>query len=100
MTTTTLCHPDETRPLSLAECAAVQGYPQDWAFTGTPEQKFRQVGNGVPPALGRAAGLPVTGLLDEGLADDGAERFRFVDLARPTRMSPRRNPVRRKAFTA
>lgn len=89
---TSLCHPDETRPLSLAECAAIQGFPPDWVFAGTPAERYRQVGNAVPPALGQAAGLAVAGLFDSVKTGGGTvvrERFRLADLASATRLHRR-----------
>jgi DNA (cytosine-5)-methyltransferase 1 len=54
---TALCHPGETRPLSVRECARVQGFPDDWTFVGAANQQYQQIGNAVPVALGRAIGL-------------------------------------------
>jgi DNA (cytosine-5)-methyltransferase 1 len=51
-----LCHPDEVRVLSLRECARIQGFPDDWAFSGTTADRYRQVGNAVPVRLGELAG--------------------------------------------
>lgn len=92
-TMTCLCHPDETRTTSVSECARIQGFPDDWVFTGNPGQKFTQVGNAVPPLLGQVVGLAVAGLLEGGPPADGVERFRVVDLAYGTRMSLRRKPA-------
>lgn len=89
-TMTCLCHPDETRTTSVAECACIQGYPDDWVFVGTADERFTQIGNAVPPGLGSAVGLAVAGLLDGGRPAEGLDRFRIVDLARESRMSLRR----------
>ena len=32
---TCICHPDETRPLSVREYARIQGFPDNWAFVGS-----------------------------------------------------------------
>lgn len=56
---TSLCHPDETRPLSLAECAAIQGFPPDYPFQGKLSQKYTQVGNAVPVGLAEAVGRAI-----------------------------------------
>lgn len=42
--------------LSVAQCAALQGFPADWTFTGNKSSQHRQVGNAVPPALAEAMG--------------------------------------------
>ena len=53
---TALCHPTETRALTLRECARVQEFPDDWVFIGSPSAQYAQVGNAVPVRLGRVAG--------------------------------------------
>lgn len=47
-------HPTEDRTLSLREGARLQGIPDHWTFVGRPYPVARQIGNGVPVALGRA----------------------------------------------
>lgn len=51
-----ICHPEATRPLSVRECARVQGFPDDWVFAGAMSQQYLQIGNAVPVHLGRAVG--------------------------------------------
>lgn len=51
-----LCHPSSLRPLSVDECAAIQGFPSDWHFSGSMSARYMQIGNAVPVALGRAVG--------------------------------------------
>lgn len=46
-------HPDENRPISFREAARLQGLPDSFQFSGTPQQIARQIGNGVPIGLGR-----------------------------------------------
>lgn len=53
---TDMCHPEELRPLSVAECARVQTFPDDWVFYGSITSKYRQIGNAVPVELARAVG--------------------------------------------
>ena len=53
---TGLCHPDETRPLSVREYARIQGFPDDWEFVGNTAAKYRQIGNAVPIVLGKVIG--------------------------------------------
>ena len=53
---TGLCHPDETRPLSIREYARIQGFPDNWDFKGTTAAKYRQIGNAVPIGLGKVIG--------------------------------------------
>ena len=61
---TSLCHPNELRPLSVGECSRVKGFPDDWHFVGTAAEKYKQVGNAVPVILGEVAGRALAGLLD------------------------------------
>jgi DNA (cytosine-5)-methyltransferase 1 len=53
---TGLIHPDEVRCLGLNECAALQSFPSSIAFQGQPRSQYQQVGNAVPPLLGKAIG--------------------------------------------
>lgn len=62
---TALCHPTETRALTLRECARVQEFPDDWEFRGTTAERYAQVGNAVPVRLGRICGEVVAATLDE-----------------------------------
>jgi DNA (cytosine-5)-methyltransferase 1 len=52
-------HPDQHRLVSVRECARSQGFPDTYKFYGTALDKHRQVGNAVPPPLGRALGLSI-----------------------------------------
>lgn len=53
---TSMCHPKELRALTVGEMAAVQEFPREWKFAGSPADKCRQIGNAVPPRLGQVAG--------------------------------------------
>jgi DNA (cytosine-5)-methyltransferase 1 len=56
---TSMCHPDEVRALSVGECARIQGFPDGWCFVGNVQQQMAQVGNAVPTRLGEVAGQVV-----------------------------------------
>nr|WP_255682365.1 DNA (cytosine-5-)-methyltransferase [Deinococcus sp. 6YEL10] len=60
---TGFCHPSETRPLAIREYARVQGFPDDWQFSGPLGAQYRQVGNAVPVALAEAVGRAVAAQL-------------------------------------
>ncbi len=47
-------HPNQNRVISLREAARLHSIPDEWAFAGLPTQIARQIGNSVPPRLGRA----------------------------------------------
>jgi len=49
-----ICHPEFTRPLSVRECARLQGFPDSWTFSGAMSQQYLQVGNAVPVNLAKA----------------------------------------------
>lgn len=81
---TSLCHPVETRALSLREYARIQEFPDGWEFSGTVSEKYRQVGNAVPTRLGRVAGNVIASCLDDVKArgwkrlDTAPDAFRIV----------------------
>lgn len=41
------------RRLSIRECAAIQTFPDDYMFYGTQRSQRKQIGNAVPPLLGK-----------------------------------------------
>ena len=61
---TALCHPTETRALTVREYSRIQEFPDDWKVCGTPAQQYAQIGNAVPVRLGRVAGDVVAASLE------------------------------------
>lgn len=53
---TSYYHPVESRYLTPREAAACQSFPNDFLFHGSQTAIFRQIGNAVPPLLGKALG--------------------------------------------
>jgi len=47
-------HPDEHRPITHAEAAFIQGFPESFLWCGNKSSIARQIGNAVPPPLARA----------------------------------------------
>lgn len=73
---TSLCHPDHVRALSLKEYAAIQEFPSDWQFCGKAQQQYAQVGNAVPVRLGEIAGQVVAQEMDRLASADWQPDFR------------------------
>ncbi|MBP9674998.1 MAG: DNA cytosine methyltransferase, partial [Bacteriovoracaceae bacterium] len=52
-------HPSQSRYLTAREAAACQSFPNDFIFTGSVTSQFRQIGNAVPPLLGKVLGIAI-----------------------------------------
>ena len=55
-------HPTQNRNLTVRECARIQTFPDDFAFTGSLSQQYQLVGNAVPPSFAKLIG---TSLLND-----------------------------------
>jgi len=67
MKATDLCHPEELRPLSVEEYAALQTFPKGYAFAGNLDDQYRQIGNAVPCAFGKVIGQHILNF-DRGIS--------------------------------
>ncbi|XP_025419403.1 DNA (cytosine-5)-methyltransferase 1-like [Sipha flava] len=56
-------HPDQNRVVSVRECARSQGFKDSFKFYGPIVNKHRQIGNAVPPPMGKAIGLEIVKVL-------------------------------------
>lgn len=65
-------HYKYNRVPTIRENARLQSFPDDFVFTGTRTQQNRQVGNAVPPLLGRALG--------EALLKTITRKIKVIDL--------------------
>jgi DNA (cytosine-5)-methyltransferase 1 len=68
---TSLCHPENVRALSVQEYARIQEFPDEWVFCGKTSEKYKQIGNAVPICLGKVTAQVVSDLLDEMQAPVG-----------------------------
>lgn len=76
---TMMCHPTKDRPLSVAEYARIQQFPDDWVFCGTINDKYRQIGNAVPVGLARAIGQVLVSV-DQNNAEVVVKRTRGTNV--------------------
>ena len=76
---TMMCHPVQDRPLSIREYARIQQFPDDWVFTGTNADKYKQIGNAVPIGLAFALGKAIVSVADN-CASIKTKRFRGTDV--------------------
>jgi DNA (cytosine-5)-methyltransferase 1 len=59
------CHPDEVRPFTVREYARIQSFPDEWEFSGSMGQQYKQIGNAVPVELAKAIGLSLINVLNQ-----------------------------------
>jgi len=58
-------HPTENRYLTQREAAKIQSFPNDFKFCGPLSSQWRQIGNAVPPLLGKALGFALLKMHDQ-----------------------------------
>lgn len=66
-------HPVLNRAISAREAARLQSFPDSYRFLGTKDSVYQQIGNAVPPILGRAVAEQVLLLLNPNLEYDKLE---------------------------
>ncbi|MBA4352513.1 MAG: DNA (cytosine-5-)-methyltransferase [Rhodobacter sp.] len=57
-------HPEQNRAISVREAARLQAFPDSFEFHGSKTDQYVQIGNAVPPLLGRAIGLAVRKVIE------------------------------------
>jgi len=57
-------HPNEDRPFTIREAARIQGFPDEYKFSGGKRDAFTLIGNAVPPPMGSFAASIIEGLLN------------------------------------
>lgn len=63
-------HPTQARGLTPREAARIQSYPDDYFFRGAYTKTYMQIGNSVPPLLGRVIAKVIKKYLMGSEADD------------------------------
>ncbi|PGH22870.1 DNA (cytosine-5-)-methyltransferase [Fusobacterium polymorphum] len=58
------CHPIEARPFTIRENARCQSFPDEWIFSGSIADQYRQVGNAVPVNLAYEVALEIRKALE------------------------------------
>jgi len=86
-----MCHPNESRPLSVRECARLQGFPDEWLFSGSMHQQYLQIGNAVPLALGEA----ISGTLGSSVTEESSHEKMLHTAVRVLRSSARNKAGRK-----
>lgn len=61
-------HPDQDRAISVREAARLQAFPDWFEFAGSKTDQYIQVGNAVPPLLGRAIGKTIREVIEGSVA--------------------------------
>ncbi|MFF3556461.1 DNA cytosine methyltransferase [Streptomyces tsukubensis] len=63
--------------LTVAQAAVIQGFPEDWFFSGGKTARYRQVGNAFPPPVAAAVGAAIKEALARTgpLHDDPSPEF-------------------------
>lgn len=69
------CHPEETRPFTVREYARIQTFPDDWIFTGSVSQQYKQIGNAVPVNLAKEIGYSLVKFLNRYYENENKEEL-------------------------
>ncbi|MBN1800917.1 MAG: DNA cytosine methyltransferase [Candidatus Lokiarchaeota archaeon] len=63
-------HPTQNRAISVREAARLQSFPDTYSFKGGLNQKYKQIGNAVPPLLAKRVAKTIKKSLDILLAPE------------------------------
>ncbi|BCK54243.1 cytosine-specific methyltransferase [Nocardia wallacei] len=60
--------------LTVRQAAIIQGFPDEWEFSGGKTAQYRQVGNAFPPPVAKAVGESILDVLQKAQKRDQAKR--------------------------
>ncbi|MCB9091240.1 MAG: DNA cytosine methyltransferase [Halobacteriovoraceae bacterium] len=63
-------HPTQLRKFTLRELAMIQSFPPDYQFKGSRTAVIKQIGNAVPPLLGKLFGLEIKKCYSRGVTEE------------------------------
>jgi len=89
-------HPTEERWITVREAARLQSFHDGFVFRSSEWQMLKQIGNAVPPLLGRAAGIMIHAILDVCDGKNLQSATALSQLPTVTRASPTRTVRRQK----
>ena len=72
-------HPIYNRAVRAREAARLQSFPDDYIFFGTKDSVYQQIGNAVPPVLGRAVAEKILELF--GITENDYESLKSIHSA-------------------
>jgi DNA (cytosine-5)-methyltransferase 1 len=81
-------HPTEDRPLTLAECARLQTFPDGFVFSGKTADQAQLIGNAVPPLLAELTARHLRERWDGRVTGCGGGRLLSFVPTRSNGMSP------------
>lgn len=73
-------HPTQHRTLTVREAARIQTFPDSYRFCGYPRHAFKQIGEAVPPLLGKAIGSSILEALTKNKNSSTLSTKATVDL--------------------
>lgn len=88
----TYYHPTEHRFLTQREAARIQSFPNDFIFSGPLSAQWRQIGNAVPPLLGKNLGFAIQEMYKTAQRKSPSKSKEKVSLKKI-------KDIRKKAFT-